>query len=85
MKAWFTSEYEHCGLRTDGERIFSRLIDLARRGRRVLMVGHLLMYHAAVLAMAEQVATSGQEVVVTKAGPGRLHCCGQPMELIGEA
>jgi len=32
-----------------------RLVELARRGRRVLMVGHLLMYHAAVLEMAGQV------------------------------
>jgi len=30
MKAWYTSEYEHCGLRTGGEKILSRLIDLAR-------------------------------------------------------
>ncbi|MDA8968423.1 alpha/beta hydrolase, partial [bacterium] len=30
MKAWYTSEYEHCGLRTGGEKIFSRLIDIAR-------------------------------------------------------
>lgn len=30
MKAWYTSEYEHCGLRSDGEKILSRLIDLAR-------------------------------------------------------
>lgn len=30
MKAWYTSEYEHCGLRADGEEILSRLIDLAR-------------------------------------------------------
>lgn len=30
MKAWHTSEFEHCGLRVGGERIFSRLIDLAR-------------------------------------------------------
>ncbi len=30
MKAWYTSEYEHCGLRSDGEKVFSRLIDLAR-------------------------------------------------------
>jgi len=30
MKAWYTSEYEHCGLRADGENILSRLIDLAR-------------------------------------------------------
>ena len=30
MKAWYTSEYEHCGLRVGGEKIFSRLIDLAR-------------------------------------------------------
>ncbi len=31
------------------------LVDLARRRRRVLMVGHLLMYHPAVVAMAGQV------------------------------
>ncbi len=30
MKAWETSEYEHCGLRVDGENILSRLIDLTR-------------------------------------------------------
>ena len=30
MKVWQTSEYEHCGLRVDGEKIFSRLIDLVR-------------------------------------------------------
>ncbi len=30
MKAWYTSEYEHCGMRADGERILSRLIDLMR-------------------------------------------------------
>ena len=29
MKGWYTSEYEHCGLRTGGEKIFSRLIDIA--------------------------------------------------------
>ena len=29
MKAWYTSEYEHCGLRTAGEKIFSRLLDIA--------------------------------------------------------
>ncbi len=30
MKGWYTSEYEHCGLRVDGEKVLSRLIDLAR-------------------------------------------------------
>ena len=30
VKGWYTSEYEHCGLRADGEKVFSRLIDLAR-------------------------------------------------------
>jgi pimeloyl-ACP methyl ester carboxylesterase len=30
MVAWYTSEFEHCGLRLGGERIFSRLIDLGR-------------------------------------------------------
>ncbi|MEJ6646200.1 MAG: hypothetical protein QNL24_02640, partial [Akkermansiaceae bacterium] len=30
MEAWYTSEFEHCGLRVGGERIFSRLIDLGR-------------------------------------------------------
>ena len=30
MKAFYTSEYEHCGLRVGGEHLFSRLIDLAR-------------------------------------------------------
>jgi pimeloyl-ACP methyl ester carboxylesterase len=30
MKVWLTNEYEHNGLRVDGERIFGRLLDLAR-------------------------------------------------------
>jgi pimeloyl-ACP methyl ester carboxylesterase len=30
MNAWYTSEYEHCGIRADGEKVLSRLIDLAR-------------------------------------------------------
>jgi pimeloyl-ACP methyl ester carboxylesterase len=30
MIGWYTSEYEHCGMRADGEKILSRLIDLAR-------------------------------------------------------
>jgi pimeloyl-ACP methyl ester carboxylesterase len=30
MRPWLTSEYDHNGLRADGERILSRLIDLAR-------------------------------------------------------
>ncbi len=30
MKAFYTSEYEHCGLRVGGEYLFSRLIDLGR-------------------------------------------------------
>ena len=30
LKPWLTSEYEHNGLRADGERILGRLIDLAR-------------------------------------------------------
>jgi hypothetical protein len=30
MKAFYTSEYEHCGLRVGGEQLFSRLIDLGR-------------------------------------------------------
>lgn len=30
MKAFYTSEYEHCGLRVGGEHLFSRLIDLGR-------------------------------------------------------
>lgn len=30
FKAWITSEYDHNGLRVDGERILGRLIDLAR-------------------------------------------------------
>jgi uncharacterized protein involved in copper resistance len=29
-QAWITNEYEHNGLRVDGERILGRLIDLAR-------------------------------------------------------
>lgn len=27
----------------------------------------------------------GQEVVVTKTGPGRLYCCGEPMVRIEDA
>ena len=30
MKAFYTGEYEHCGLRVGGEHLFSRLIDLGR-------------------------------------------------------
>jgi pimeloyl-ACP methyl ester carboxylesterase len=30
LRAWVTSEYDHNGLRVDGERILGRLIDLAR-------------------------------------------------------
>jgi pimeloyl-ACP methyl ester carboxylesterase len=30
LRAWVTNEYEHDGLRADGERILGRLIDLAR-------------------------------------------------------
>jgi pimeloyl-ACP methyl ester carboxylesterase len=30
MKAWYTSEYEHCGIRQGGEEMFARLIDLGR-------------------------------------------------------
>jgi hypothetical protein len=30
LRPWLTSEYEHNGLRVDGERILGRLIDLAR-------------------------------------------------------
>ncbi|YCM46386.1 alpha/beta fold hydrolase [Verrucomicrobiaceae bacterium 227] len=30
MKAWYTSEYEHCGIRAGGEEMFARMIDLAR-------------------------------------------------------
>jgi hypothetical protein len=30
LRAWVTSEYGHNGLRADGERILSRLVDLAR-------------------------------------------------------
>jgi pimeloyl-ACP methyl ester carboxylesterase len=30
MRGWVTSEYDHNGLRADGERILSRLLDLAR-------------------------------------------------------
>jgi hypothetical protein len=30
MKAWVTNEFEHGGLRTDGERVFGRLVDLVR-------------------------------------------------------
>ncbi len=30
MKAWVTNEFEHGGLRTDGERVLGRLVDLVR-------------------------------------------------------
>jgi hypothetical protein len=30
LRVWLTNEYEHDGLRVDGERILGRLIDLAR-------------------------------------------------------
>jgi hypothetical protein len=30
LKAWVTSEYEHNGLRADGERVLGRLLALAR-------------------------------------------------------
>ena len=30
MKYWITNEFEHNGLRTDGERVFGRLLDLVR-------------------------------------------------------
>ncbi|HSD76984.1 MAG TPA: hypothetical protein VLA98_06250, partial [Solirubrobacteraceae bacterium] len=30
LRPWLTSEYEHNGLRADGERILARLLDLAR-------------------------------------------------------
>jgi hypothetical protein len=30
LKPWVTNEYEHNGLRADGERVLGRLIDLAR-------------------------------------------------------
>jgi hypothetical protein len=30
LRPWITNEYEHNGLRADGERILGRLIDLAR-------------------------------------------------------
>jgi pimeloyl-ACP methyl ester carboxylesterase len=30
LRAWITNEYDHNGLRVDGERILARLIDLAR-------------------------------------------------------
>jgi hypothetical protein len=30
LRAWVTSEYDHNGLRADGERILSRLLDLVR-------------------------------------------------------
>jgi len=31
LRAWVTNEYQHDGLRVDGERILGRLIDMARR------------------------------------------------------
>ena len=30
FRAWMTSEFDHNGLRVDGERILDRLIDLVR-------------------------------------------------------
>jgi predicted phosphohydrolase len=30
LRTWITSEFEHNGLRAEGERILGRLIDLAR-------------------------------------------------------
>ena len=30
LRAWQTDEFEHNGLRADGERVLGRLIDLAR-------------------------------------------------------
>ena len=30
LRPWVTNEYEHDGLRADGDRILGRLIDLAR-------------------------------------------------------
>jgi hypothetical protein len=30
MRAWVTNEYDHNGLRADGERILGRLLDLTR-------------------------------------------------------
>jgi hypothetical protein len=30
LRPWVTNEYDHNGLRADGERILSRLIDLTR-------------------------------------------------------
>ncbi len=30
LRAWITDEYEHNGLRADGERVLGRLIDLVR-------------------------------------------------------
>jgi len=33
LRSWVTDEYEHNGLRADGERVLGRLIDLVK-GRR---------------------------------------------------
>jgi predicted phosphohydrolase len=30
LRPWITDEYEHSGLRSDGERVLDRLIDLVR-------------------------------------------------------
>ena len=30
LKPWITNEYQHDGLRADGDRVLGRLIDLAR-------------------------------------------------------
>jgi hypothetical protein len=30
LKPWVTSEYEHNGIRADGERVLGRLIDMVR-------------------------------------------------------
>jgi hypothetical protein len=39
MRVWLTSEYDHDGLRADGARILTRLLELAR-GRRLISLGH---------------------------------------------
>ncbi|MCP5103321.1 MAG: Gfo/Idh/MocA family oxidoreductase [bacterium] len=36
------------------------LVDIARREKRILMVGHILQYHSAVITLKEQLIDSGQ-------------------------
>jgi hypothetical protein len=52
LRPWITNEYEHNGLRADGERILGRLIDLVRddgqnvRSAQRILYAPLTTYHA---------------------------------------